>query len=319
MQETPLDPIIKNKRHFGSLQTLEEEHEEALKKFPYMEDSEKEARRQKLTQLGLVHVGPDPIQQAVPAKHRDPFTCCIQETLATLTFGKNIPREKPNPETSPPELVRDVEFFHIAAQRSHHFETKLVQPRQEKVFALLDGLFEDGTVMKALHTAIRKYPEMTVEDITEPEPPSSFGDVPVGDVPVGDVPVRDASKQSVWKSVWSGQPLPEADRVFFVLADENGDGVCSVVVSHLEAEMLAVLHQLYHFKEYIRQSIVDTVQASDTRGKNFVQLWEHLTGEWAYKPVRQWDVLALGEFTDRVGYLFKAWLKTAELLKEIGQ
>lgn len=297
MQDSPLDPIIKNKRHFGSPQTREEEQVEALEKFPYMEDSEKEVRRQKLTQLGLVHVGPDVIQQAVPAKHRDPFTCCIQETLATLTFGKNIPREKPDPETSPPELVRDVEFFHIAAQRSHYFETKLVQPRQEKVFALLDGLFEEGTVMKELHMAIQKCPEATLEDAGNHLNHSNH------------------SK----KSVWSGQPIPEADRVLFVLADENGDGVCSVLVTHLEADMLCVLHQLYHFKDYIRQIIVDTVQVVDTRGKNFVQLWEHLTGEWAYKPVRQWDVLPLGEFADRVGYLFKAWLKTAELLKEIDQ
>lgn len=286
MEDPAIDPIIRQQKHFGSNQTVEDEHREALRVMGLVPVLEKET-------------DDAPAALKTPANHRDLFTCFIQDTLAIIVFADNIPKERPDPASASQELILDVEFFSIAASRAQHFEEKLLEPRKRKVFDLLQSRFEENTVMRHFHELMLDCIELEIEEVAIIDDETSH------------------------YSSWSGERMNDTFAYMAcTVSTKHGVGVMTVHVTKEQAALLNLLHCLYHFKAYLSQVIVTNVHKPDMNNRGFFDLWVHLTekSKRSYKPVRQWKPPFNGAlFAMGVASLYKVWMLSSTLLKSISK
>lgn len=257
---TPLDPIVKAGLHFGSDEPVEDEHAKALSAYKY------------------AHV-----QLNTPAVHLDPFTCHIQETVAMVVFGANIPKEKPTEGNATKELLLDVEFYQRASERSQYFEKNLLGPKVAELYEfMMARIKKSGShQLYAFHEALKANTELIVEPTVDK---------------------ADSKRQSIW----SCQRIGSFGRRL-VLVDSNGLALCKVFATAEEATLLMALHNNYHFHRYLCAIVESAIKAKVVaKIQGFVHLWNGLTGECATLPVREWGKKKRLYFTGPIQDMFEA-------------
>lgn len=255
---------MKASLHFGSDQPVEEEHEAAMSKYKYAIVPGK----------ALV----------TPAAHKDPFTCHIQETLAMVVFGENIPKEKPTKDNATDALLVDVEFYQRASERSQYFEQNLLMPTISELYEKMILLIKKhgNHQLLAFHNALKENVELIVE--------------PIEDLVDGDN-----------QSIWSCKPVGSLGRRLFIVNQNDSSVVYTVFATLEEATLLTAIHNNYHFKRYIQAIVASAMTArAVTKIEGFVSLWHELTGESATFPVREWNKKKRLYFTGPIYAMFEA-------------
>lgn len=221
--------------------------------------------------------------EPTPAVHLDPFTCHIQETVARVVFGANIPKEKPTEANASKELLLDVEFYQRASERSQYFEKNLLGPKVVELSeSIMTRIKQNGSPqLYAFHEALKSNAELIVEPTVDK---------------------ADSKRQSIW----SCQQIGSFGRRL-VLVDSNGLALCKVFATAEEAALLTALHNNYHFHRYICAIVESAIRAKVVaKIEGFVQLWHSLTGECAMLPVRDWGKKKRLYFTGPIQDMFEA-------------
>lgn len=207
----------------------------------------------------------------------DNYTQFVRHTLALKIYGNNIPLEPPK-ATDPPELVADLMTLHYATIGSKAFKETELYPLVTTLFEYIQSRIPPtNTALRKFHADLLKTSDFRSEESNARTNPSAWTLKPCGD------------HEMLMKVTLSG-------------------GRHAIFVSNSEASLLEVLHNIYHFQEYICAAIATALDGVEYGALPYVELWRLLVDTHFNSPIFEWQDFSFKPFVELMLDLFRVWV-----------
>ncbi len=234
-----------------------------------------------LASLGLVeHHVPPPLPHLI----NDPFTCFVQELIARILYGPNIPKDEPNRAIDGDKLYNDKILYHHAVVGSQKFKNDYLIPHVKKLADWIGTKIDDKeSIVAQFFNQMLMCKEIAVDVI---EGPYTF------------------------ENVWTGKPFGKNDTVCIVTLFQQKHPI-DIRVTENVASFLKSVHNVYHLEDYVIACVHEHLAPADIQKETFVDSWAAVAPkDHETLPISEWPRDSFFEFIDTITALHDVWLQS---------